>query len=98
MTIDQHSPYSEWDKYSSYTREYTGYMALHAGETEEPGSAWSCDKELRLKQVLPEDVPSTCGIANKTVILAISAGTFPTIFSDVFLARLSDGEGRKHFW
>eukprot|EP00090_Calanus_glacialis_P033333 TRINITY_DN5532_c0_g1_i2.p1 TRINITY_DN5532_c0_g1~~TRINITY_DN5532_c0_g1_i2.p1 ORF type:complete len:317 (-),score=72.89 TRINITY_DN5532_c0_g1_i2:49-999(-) len=65
ITDDQHSPYSEWNKYSSYTREYTGYMALHIGETEAPGTAWAFDNELRLKQVLPEDVPGTCGIANK---------------------------------
>ena len=65
ITDDQHSPYSEWNKYSSYTREYTGYMALHIGETQAPGTAWAFDKELRLKQILPEDVPGTCGIANK---------------------------------
>eukprot|EP00091_Calanus_sinicus_P012421 TRINITY_DN2801_c0_g1_i2.p1 TRINITY_DN2801_c0_g1~~TRINITY_DN2801_c0_g1_i2.p1 ORF type:complete len:317 (-),score=72.75 TRINITY_DN2801_c0_g1_i2:57-1007(-) len=65
ITDDQHSPYSEWDKYSSYTREYTGYMALHVGETGAPGTAWAFNKELRLKQVLPEDVPGTCGITNK---------------------------------
>ena len=39
ITDDQHSPYSEWNKYSSYTREYTGYMALYIGETEAPGTA-----------------------------------------------------------
>jgi len=65
ITDDQHSPYSEWNKYSSYIREYTGYMALHIGETQAPGTAWAFNQQLRLEQVTPEDVQRTCGIANK---------------------------------
>lgn len=65
ITDDQHSPYSEWNKYSSYTRDYTGYMALHVGDTAPPGTAWAFNQELRLGQVGPEDIPGTCGIANK---------------------------------
>eukprot|EP00092_Neocalanus_flemingeri_P007307 GFUD01007892.1.p1 GENE.GFUD01007892.1~~GFUD01007892.1.p1 ORF type:complete len:317 (+),score=81.06 GFUD01007892.1:128-1078(+) len=65
ITDDQHSPYSEWNKYSSYIREYTGYMALHIGETQAPGTAWAFNQGLRLEQVGPEDVPGTCGVANK---------------------------------
>jgi len=65
ITDDQHSPYSEWNKYSCYIREYTGYMALHVGDTAPPGTAWAFNKELRLKEVIPDDLPGTCGIANK---------------------------------
>jgi len=65
ITDDQHSPYSEWNKYSSYIREYTGYMALHMAETAPPGTAWAFNKELRLKEVGTEDVPGTCGISHK---------------------------------
>jgi len=65
ITDDQHSPYSEWNKYSSYIGEYTGYMALHLGDTAPPGTAWAFNKELRLREVSPEDLSGGCGIANK---------------------------------
>jgi len=65
ITDGQHSPYSEWNKYSCYIREYTGYMALHVGDTAPPGTAWAFSKELRLKEVIPDDLPGTCGITNK---------------------------------
>ena len=65
ITDDQHSPYSETNKYGSYIREYTGYMALHIGETQAPGTAWAFNKELRLEEVLPDNVGGACGITNK---------------------------------
>ena len=66
LTVFQPSiDYPDLSQATHITREYTGYMALHIGEIEAPGTAWAFDKELRLKQVLPEDVPGTCGIANK---------------------------------
>eukprot|EP00092_Neocalanus_flemingeri_P089939 GFUD01113893.1.p1 GENE.GFUD01113893.1~~GFUD01113893.1.p1 ORF type:complete len:281 (-),score=64.74 GFUD01113893.1:72-914(-) len=51
ITDDQHSPYYQWDKYSSYTRDYTGYMAVHVGQTCAPGTAWAFSKSLQLKEV-----------------------------------------------
>jgi len=57
--------YPQWDKYSEYTREYTGYMALHTGTTQPPGTAWAFNKELRLQEVTHSNMPSSCRIANK---------------------------------
>jgi len=65
ITDDQHSPYYEWNKYSSYIREYTGYMALHTGETQQPGTAWTFNQRLRLEEVTPENIGRTCSITNK---------------------------------
>eukprot|EP00092_Neocalanus_flemingeri_P072721 GFUD01089586.1.p1 GENE.GFUD01089586.1~~GFUD01089586.1.p1 ORF type:complete len:272 (-),score=74.25 GFUD01089586.1:171-986(-) len=53
ITDDQHSPYYQWDKYSSYTRDYTGYMAVHVGQTCDPGTAWAFNNSLQLEQVNP---------------------------------------------
>jgi len=65
ITDDQHSPYSETSKYNSYIREYTGYMALHTGDTQAAGTAWAFNQQLRLEEVLPEHICGSCGIANK---------------------------------
>lgn len=53
---NQHTPYSQWNRYSSYIREYTGYMAIHVGDTALPGSAWRFDKELRIQRVNMKDI------------------------------------------
>lgn len=66
ITDDEHSPYyPPWNRYSAYCREYTGYMALHVAETAASGSAWRFNQELRLQQVDPTDLPSSCKLANK---------------------------------
>ena len=55
--LDQPSP--------AYTRDYTGYMALHIAETAGPGTVWSFTPQMRLQQVEPTDINTSCGIANK---------------------------------
>jgi len=49
----------------SYIRDYTGYMALRLVDTAGPGTAWNFGPEMRLQQVGPADISSTCGLANK---------------------------------
>jgi len=56
-STDQHGP--------DYTRDYTGYMALHCADTAQPGTAWAFSKEMRLEQVEPTSLNTSCGIANK---------------------------------
>jgi hypothetical protein len=53
------------DKRREYSREYTGYMALHAADTAPPGTAWTFDAGLKLTQVTPDRLKTCCGIANK---------------------------------
>jgi len=65
ITDDSHSPHYKWDRYSAYIREYTGYMALHVGDTAPPGTAWAFNKDIKLEEVQPESLASSCGITNK---------------------------------
>lgn len=65
ITDDSHSPHNKWDRYSAYIRDYTGYMALHTGDTAPPGTAWAFNPSIRLEEVLPERLASSCGITNK---------------------------------
>jgi len=65
ITDDSHSPHYKWDRYSAYIRDYTGYMALHVGDTASPGTAWAFNKDIKLEEVQPESLASSCGITNK---------------------------------
>lgn len=66
ITDDSHSPHNKWDRYSAYIRDYTGYMALHVGDTSPPGTAWTFNRETsKLEEVLPESLASSCGVTNK---------------------------------
>jgi len=65
ITDDSHSPHYKWDRYSAYVRDYTGYMALHVGDTAPPGTAWAFNKDIKLEEVQPESISSSCGITNK---------------------------------
>ena len=49
----------------SYIRDYTGYMALRLADTAGPGTAWNFSPEMRLEEVGPADINTTCGLANK---------------------------------
>ena len=40
-------------------------MALHIADTGPPGAGWCFNNEFRLRQVVPADVQTCCGIANK---------------------------------
>ena len=92
LTVYQPSiDYPDLSQATHITREYTGYMALHIGEIEAPGTAWAFDKELRLKQVLP-----VYRLSHQILHQFIYATPFTTSFSDVFLAWLSNGEGREN--
>lgn len=65
ITDDEHTPYYTWNRYSAYCREYTGYMALHAADTASSGTAWRYNVDMRLEQVQPDMITSSCKIANK---------------------------------
>lgn len=65
ITDDSHSPHNKWDRYSAYIRDYTGYMALHVGDTASPGSVWAFNSDLKLEELGPESLTSSCGITNK---------------------------------
>lgn len=65
ITDDSHSPHNKWDRYSAYIRCYTGYMALHVGDTAHPGTAWAFNKDIRLEEVRQDSLEKSCGITNK---------------------------------
>lgn len=65
ITDDSHSPHNKWDRYSAYVRDYTGYMALHVGETAAPGTAWAFNKDVRLEEIRQDSLGESCGITNK---------------------------------
>lgn len=65
ITDDSHSPHNKWHRYSAYIRDYTGYMALHTGDTAPPGTAWAFNQDIRLEEILPETLGRSCGITNK---------------------------------
>lgn len=67
ITDDGHTPYSQWCRYSSYIREYTGYMALHAGDTAPAGSVWKFNQSLRVQEVKPQDLQQNFVSENKAV-------------------------------
>lgn len=67
ITDDGHTPYSQWSRYSAYIREYTGYMALHAGDTAPAGSVWKFNQSLRVQEVKPQDLHQNCVLENKAV-------------------------------
>merc|ERR1712106_1002689 len=51
ITDDQHSPYYSSNKYNSYIRNYTGYMAVHVCQTCAPGTEWAFNKSLKLEEI-----------------------------------------------
>merc|ERR1712106_328115 len=53
ITDDQHSPYYSSNKYNSSIRDYTGYMAVHVGQTCAPGTEWAFNKSLKLEEIRP---------------------------------------------
>jgi len=61
ITDDGHTPYSQWSRYSAYIREYTGYMALHTGDTAPAGSVWKFNQSLRVEEVKPQDLQQQQG-------------------------------------
>jgi len=65
ITDDGHTPYSQWSRYSAYIREYTGYMALHTGDTAPAGSVWKFNQSLRVEEVKPQDLQQNRNVVNK---------------------------------
>jgi len=60
---DQHQ--STVERRKSFIQCYTGYMALHMGDTAYPGSSWAFNKHMRLEEVQQDSLQKSCGITNK---------------------------------
>jgi len=60
---DRHQ--STVERRKSFIQCYTGYMALHMGDTAYPGSAWAFNKNMRLEEVQQDSLSNSCGITNK---------------------------------
>ena len=78
----------------SYIRDYTGYMALRLADTAGPGTAWNFSPEMRLEEVGPADINTSCGLTNK---MCYWLGKFHTVTTPPCLCLCKPKNGQMEF-